>query len=194
MINKNVSIKANEGIKELLKDYSDSFRIYKQRAREEQLLKLPVGATVVPKDVELYGEYKDRFNDKVTEIKYKVKDIIDPIREDLVNQTTDAPDTDAINMVSLLTTRKNVSEDDIYNMLDRYGNNYQVYNAVKDIAIEHEIRVPDHPIDRELENIDNLLANCNQLSLKGAENGHASAGFMSLMGMSVDDAFPIDQE
>ncbi len=193
MIKRDVSIKANEGIKELLKDYSDSYRIIKQSARDEQMLKLPAGA-IAPKNVELYGDYKDRFNNKVTEIKYKVKDIIDPIREDLINQTTDAPDTDAINMVSLLTTRKNVSEDDIYNMLDRYGNNYQVYNAVKDIAIEHEIRVPDHPIDREIENIDNLLANCNQLSLRGAENGHASAGYMSLMGMSVDEAFPIDQE
>ncbi len=193
MIKRDVRIKANEGIKELLKDYSDSFRINKQRAKEEQMLKLPAGARA-PKDVELYGEYKDSFNEKVMEIKYKVKDIIDPIRKDLINQTTDAPDTDAINTVSLLSTRKKVSEDDIYNMLDRYGNNYQVYNAVKDIAIDHEIRVPDHPIDREIENIDNLLANCNQLSLRNAENGHASAGYIALMGMSVDDAFPIDQE
>ncbi len=192
MLEKYESKIANEKIKEQLKRYADSYSRIKEQAKSDYIKSLGPGA-IVPKEVALSGTYAEQFENIIIDVQNKVNDIIEPFMKKLEEKFVEAPSTDEVNMISLLKVRNNLTKDEVFQIADKYGEKPQVYRAIQDIAHDHDIYLIDHPINQQIEDIKSVLKSVNGFSVYDAERDHATSGYMSFIGMSVDNAFPIEE-
>lgn len=181
-------------LKAITKDYADDFKRISERSREERLKTLEPGAKIPASGV-LYGDRaKADFKVKADGYRTRANEIIDRELKVLNDKMTAAPSTEAVNTIQLLKMRKNLTEADINPLMERYGDNIQVYDTLRDIAAQHDInsyRLEQNPLRAKAEKLTDLRTSINNnLRVERAERGYASDGFISFLNATIDDALP----
>ena len=179
----------NEKLRGELNKYCDTYSQLSEAARVNYFKNMKAGE-VAPKQVYLSGVYADEFTKTVDKIKQNVSAILDPVKKQLREEYAVAPSQDAINTITLLGTRKNIDQEELSYIIDMYGDNVQAYNAIRDIASNHNIHLAEHEISSELENVESIERSVSKFSLAEANNGKASEGYVEFIGMNIDTAFP----
>lgn len=186
------------GIKDELKAitnrYADEYEAICESSREEHIKNLKVGAPTPAKGI-LYGDAaKAKFKKKADSYRVQATSIIGNELKRLNDKMTAAPSTEAVNTIQLLKMRSNVTQGDIDALMKRYGDNAQVYDTLRDIAAQHNIRdyaFESNPLREQVEKLNVLKSNLNNnLRIERAERGYASKGFVNFLNAFIDDAFP----
>lgn len=186
--------RTNKELKSILSQFKDSYRIACDSSRNAYMKTLSAGAQV-PKEGMIYGEDRRReFESMCAGYRDKALEILNKVGTELREKATEAPSTEAVNSITLLNMRKNITEDEIDNLLTRYGDNPQAWETIVSIARDHDIHAfNDHPIKRQIEAVDGLARTMERtISAQSANGGHASDGFLAMIEMNIDDVFPIE--
>ena len=178
----------NKQLKDIFSKYVTDFKAAAERSRIETIKNMPSGS-IVPASGKIHGaDERARFKDVCATYRDQVREVMEGERKRLRVKTTDAPSVDAVNAISLLKMRKGISEGEILNLIERYGDNYQAHQALVSIARENGVRgVMDHPLRLQLDGIDQLETSlCREIDIAKAENGHTSPAFQGIVGMTID--------
>lgn len=181
----------NRQLKDIFSRYAADFDRAAERSRIEEIKNIQGGA-VVPVSGKIYGhDARAAFGDVCAGYRDQIRGIMEGERKKIREKITDAPSADAVSAVSLLNMRKDIPENEFRNLLERYGNNYQVYQALASVARENGIHIEDHPLRAQLDGIDRLENSlCREIDIASAEKGHTSGAFQSIVGMTIDSVFP----
>lgn len=182
----------NERLKSEFRRYCDEYSRLSEAAKNDYLKSMKPGERV-PATVALSGEYADRFQNTINSIKENVDSLLKPIEDKLEASITEAPSQDATNTIMLLSARKNIDQAEIDRLVNKYGDNVQSYNAIRDIASQHKIYLGEHPVLADLEAVKTISGSTAGFSVMNANNGKASPGLVSFIEMSIDNAFPSEE-
>lgn len=182
----------NLRINELLDYYTGSYKNLKNAAKEQFIKSMMadgMSGARIPDDVPLSDEMQQEWNDVVQSIRYEITDIINTRYDTIKKAISDAPSTEAVNTITLLNMRKNVTEEDITALMERYGKNPQCYYALRDIAQSHEVYWQgNNGIVDQFEELKILEENVQKISA----NNIVSDGLMSIYKQRVDEVFNED--
>lgn len=184
----------NTELKAITKEYAKDFRNICERSKEERIKSLQPGDPL-PKSGVLYGDdARERFMARAAEHREKALSIVDSELAKIQDELTKAPSTDAVNTLTLLKMRNKVTSEDLRPIMEKYGDNNQVYDTLRDIAAQHNIRdyaYESNPLREQAEKLNGLKSSLNNnLRIDRAEKGYATDGFMSLLDAIIDDALP----
>lgn len=179
---------ANTKLKEIIIGFSDEYRRTAETSRNDYLKTLPAGARI-PVTGKIYqSEKEEAFRDRAKEYRGKADDIFDELLSEVHEAMTKAPTTDAANTISLLSSRSNVTRGEIDHLVETYGDNYQVYRSIQDIASKNGYRIPDHYLGRQEAELGSLKHSVeNVLRYETAsERGDSFGALCSFLGSQVD--------
>ena len=184
----------NKELKAITSAYAKDFKNICERSREERLKSLQPGDPM-PREGVLYGDdARERFMTRAAAHRAKALSIVDGELAKLKDEMTKAPSTDAVNTLTLLKMRNKITPEDLRPIMERYGDNNQVYDTLRDIAAQHEIRdyaFESNPLRVKAEKLNGLKSSLNNnLRIDRAEKGYANDGFMSFLDAVIDDALP----
>lgn len=189
----------NTQLKKIVKNYYDDYDATCRISREERLKELRAGDPIPPEG-RLYGKYKEQFQNRAYDYRNQAMKIIDDELNTINNELAKAPSTEAVNSISLLALRNHSTKKDFDNLLNVYGDNYQAFTTLKDLAIQKDI-IPDlafteHPtvIRKEMVEIArNSLFN-SLWENKTSDPDHNTEGYKELLNITIDNAFEPDPE
>lgn len=184
----------NTELKAITKEYAKDFKNMCERSKEDHIKSLQPGDPM-PREGVLYGDAaKERFNARAAEHRTKALSIVDSELAKIQEEMTKAPSTDAVNTLTLLKMRNKVTPEDLRPIMERYGSNNQVYDTLRDIAAQHNIRdyaFESNPLRVQAEKLNGLKSSLNNnLRIDRAQKGYASDSFMSFLDAVIDDALP----
>ena len=87
---------------------------------------------------------------------------------------TAAPSQEAVNYITTLSMRSNVSESELRAALDKYGENFASYQAIKDVAERNKVYLPSSPIEDAKDQIAQKRRELDCINLSGIEGGRIS--------------------
>lgn len=187
--------KANKELKSILSQFVDAYRMICESSRNAYMKTLSAGDPV-PQEGAIYGEnFKSEFESMSAGYREKALEIVEKKLSGLRDKATEAPSAEAVNSIALLNMRKDITEDEIDNLLTRYGDNVQVWKTLVSIAKAHDIHVfrEDTDLETEIRILTDLEENLEKaLSVTSALKGHATEAFMSMVAMDIDRAFPVE--
>lgn len=144
------------------------------RVPEEETLKLMTPAE------------KDSFNNEIMPLKEKGIFAVNDLLEKIETKKTEAPTTEAVNYVSMLKLKKDISDRDIESAINKYGNTYIVYEALQEIAADNNILVPDNPyenIEESIESVNKVIRSMNANNV--ATQSRGSINFALMMSLET---------
>ncbi len=187
MANVNV-VTIKKDLSKLYHEYIDLYNQYADIAYKTELQNLKAGDRAPQKGGLKTDDLREKFNNQAYDIKTKALDIIDTNIDALKQEKTSAPSVDATNYITLLRTRNDITDRDIDDAINAYGDNYSALKAIQSIARDKNIRVDAYsPIDTLLAGLDEVKANVQRMSAYDAErsNGLATVMFDTTLDMSL---------
>jgi hypothetical protein len=183
---------ANKELKKIMNDFNETYKRVCAQSRDEYIKSLGPGAMIPNDGPRIYTENgKNFFTEECRKYKAKAHEIIDAQINDLKNKITEAPSTEAVNSITLLKLRDSVTEKEISDLMERYGDNVQAYKALNSIAYAHDIKsFGDHPLCDRLDNVEALSASIDKTLVPW--NNHISDGFIGFFNMDIDSVFPAE--
>lgn len=180
----------NSSLKEIMREFNNSYDTFVNAYYTNYIKDLNPGTPLPPKDRIYTDMGKERFNNEVVS-KYRkmVSDIFDDAMRDTHKKLTEIPDADVSTMITMLATRNNVSEEEIYQLIDAYGSNHQVYKALQDVAKKNNINVADDDISNRLDELESLKVSIDKaisLNINGQTNGR---GYCDFLHEPIDEMF-----
>lgn len=101
---------------------------------------------------------------------------------------TVAPDPDALNYITILKTRKQLTTNDLDIAMQKYGNNYACYKALQDISSDRHIPMNyKNDTDDIEETLLSTRRDFDNINVFSCERGHASAGAVAFQSMFIDN-------
>lgn len=92
---------------------------------------------------------------------------------------------------SILRGRTNVTQEEVYGLLVKYGYNALTYRAIASAAAANGMKVDDCPQKVRLDALKELQADiARTITTPSAEVGHATEGFIEMFKMKIDDVIP----
>lgn len=90
--------------------------------------------------------------------------------------------------------RKDITENEVEDLLNRYGDNVQAYSTINSIAKDHGIKVfKDNPIGKDLENVEEVRSLLDKfINYERATSGRTSDGLKSMIELKIDETFPTE--
>lgn len=103
------------------------------------------------------------------------------------------PATDeALRMIYSISVKAIISRDDLDKLIVNYGNNYNAYMLIRNLAKHKYIDYPDHPLNMQVANCERM---CRAIELTMNSNGVTSKGCADsrkkIFDHSVDMYFPV---
>ena len=185
----------NTQIKGIISQFKDAYRTSCEASRNAYMKTLPSGAPI-PKEGVIYGDdYKEEFRSMCCGYRARADEIIDGVIARLKKVMTEAPSSEAVNVVSLLKMRNNLSIEEVRDLLDRYGDNPQTWKAISSIANDHELYVGNHPIYEEMKDVEGLKRSIDKTLTplnSNYTNTNTRDGFLSILNMQIDGALPTE--
>ena len=197
MLSKYQNERTNKDLKAIMSQFRDSYRSMSESSRMEYMKTLAPGAQV-PKEGVIYGdERRSEFETMCRGYRAKASDVIQGAIGDLKKVMTESPSTDAVNTITLLNLRADVTPEEIQDLIGRYGDNVQAYKAIASVANEKGVRGYNlaHPIEiaiRDAEDLERAIE--RSVSAFSAASGHTSDAFISMIDSQIDSVFPVDGE
>lgn len=186
--------KANAELKDILSKFHEDYQITSKASRAQYMNTLPAGRTT-PREGVIYGDaIREDFNNRCAEYRARVRKTIDPVIESLKKHMTQAPDAECASVLSLLNMRDHITKTEVDDLVERYGSNPQAYRTIQSIAHKHDISLEDDDLESRVADIETLRDNLNDtLSMRSAEGGHGTEGFLAMMCASIDQNFPVEE-
>ena len=192
MVTKLESARLNKELKGLMSDYQRSYEILRQKSEDRAKTALRPGQTFHEQKGFYDESSRAEFQDICKGLREKAHALIDGAALEVMAENTKAPSTEAVNVVTLLNARQNVSPEEIDQLMTKYGHDCpMVYKALHEKAESlgyHDFK--PHPITEAAESIEALnrvidrsfdAYNAEQRSM-GATTG--------AFDVTVDSAFP----
>lgn len=194
MLSKSEKARINKELKGLVNEYKQSYEAIRQQSEAKYKTTLQAGATFHPKNGFYYEEDRQAFNAVCDRLREKAHGLIDKAALEVMAQNTAAPSTEAVNVVTLLNARQNVSADEIDQLMTKYGQDCpMVYKALHEKAQAlgyHDFK--PHPIAEEAENMEAVSRIIDRtFSATSAENNIviSAAAFET----TASSAFPAEE-
>lgn len=190
MITKSENARINKELKGLIADYKRDYEILRQKSEAKYKNSLQPGAVFHAQQGFYYEEDKAEFEQICRGLREKAHALIDGATLELMAQNTAAPSTEAVNVVTLLNARQNVSAEEIDQLMTKYGADCpMVYKALYEKAQSlgyHDFK--PHPIAEAAENIEQL----NSVIDRGfnAYNEGNMVATTAALDVTTDAAFP----
>lgn len=168
--------KLQKDITALNREFADRFHKTAESSRREAMEGLKPGDPIPPTG-RIYGEANRRsFENEAAKIRSRGYALIDKAKADLQRQIAEAPKQDAVNAVAMLSHRTNVTRQEVDNLLQVYGDNYQTYQAIRDIAGKNKIYVEPSAIEKGFSAIAGESRAVGSFTLADAESGRVVSG------------------
>lgn len=157
MLSENTKKNAFEKLEEIIDSHYSAYTQAVEQSRSDYLRSLPIGSTA--RIIPLYGSFYtkeglDGFKSRCADSRSEASGIIEKLRADVKAATVAAPSTEAVNTLMLLQMRTTITEEECLDLLDKYGDNLQVYNAISDIARKNKIHLPESELARDAKDIE----------------------------------------
>ena len=176
-------------LKKILDDFADDYRRTSDASRKEYLQTLGPGA-IVPGNGRIYidkqrSEFMERTSNRAGDAHAAISRRVDEVKR----RMTDPPSSEAVNTITLLANRDNLTLQDLEFAAERYGDNYQAFKTLASIGLKNSIRgLGNHPLDEELSalsSMDRTMA--RMLTLAEAEaRGTSLPAVLSWTKMTID--------
>ena len=187
--------RVNNDLKAIFSQLQDVYNTTSVASRNEYLKTLAPGSQV-PEEGLIYGdENKDEVRSMISGLYDRALEILNTYKEKLVEEETAAPEENVVSAISLLSMRETTTLEEINHFLDMYGENYQAFKTIVDIANRHKIRIVEtHPLVIELEELDNLIDAVKKFyfdisTLSAAISDWRIDGILQ----NIDEALPIEE-
>lgn len=183
--------KLKDEIFKLYDEYLESYLIASDIAYDIKLRSLNAGEAAPKKGGLYYEDNRERFNDKAVDLRNKALNIINKALDEIVKVKTAAPSTDAVNYLTLLKSKTQITEEEINNALTTYGENYAVCKALMDLASERKIYgvMYNLDVDKIEAGLKNIIPSVERWSSIDAESG-LSQGSVSFAKMMIEQDIP----
>ena len=189
-------------IKAIYKEWRNTYDRMAEKSRLEEINRRPPEA-MIPKTGMIYGKNnQDAFSNVTLEYKQRARAALADLRAEVEKAKTAAPSEEALRAVQAFQLRdpKGMTPDayaqETQELINRYGENYMINQALHDMAAKEHVRVTSHPLAAEVdafESVDNLIdQTINSFELN--RNGAPSAGQDAIFGFCVDTALGLDPE
>lgn len=186
----------NKELKKIVEDFKQEYTIRMSASENAYRQSLKPGERFMSRRGFYDEANRDGFRKACDAAKEKAHDTINRLASDIMEQTTKAPSTEAVNAISLLASRKDVSADEIDMFMTKYGLDCPLaYKSLKEIAEAHGYHdFKDHPLADQAENIQMVVNSINRTfdPVRAEQKGvvASTAGFC----VNVDQAFPTEAE
>lgn len=178
-------------LKTIVHAFADNYKSAAQRSWEEQVKRLGPGTTSPQLGRFFTVEERGKFDDFAAGQREKLRRAVSGVSAEIDKMRTEAPSSEAVNAITMLGMRSSISEDELYAAADRYGSNYMAYKAIRDIGAKNKIFIPEkHAADRMADGLSSVDRIAADMITSTAENGRWSAGYLAMVDMTIDDAFP----
>lgn len=178
-------------LSKIYRNYATDYDFISTASFDKYRKDLKPGQIVEEKGRFFFPDDEQRFIELAREHRDKGLEIVNHVRSEIRKAKSEAPSTDAVNYISMLRNQKNITDRDIDAAVERYGNNYTAYRAIRDIAIEWKIyNYGEDPIDKVDRGLDDVEANLNKMGdtfnmqKKGFNSGHCHI-FDAMLDMSI---------
>lgn len=180
----------NKQLKQAITDFKDTYKRTCKKSREDYLNSAGVGSQVrIPKENEICTrEARDAFQNDCTAYRHRIAEILKPVYADLEATATEPPTTEAVNAISLLQNRNNVSPLEIDLMVKKYGGNASAYNAIVSIAEKnHNYRYQPHTVEDDIKTVQSLEeCLCRNINASKIVSNGFSDGLAATLALEVD--------
>ena len=184
----------NKDLKTIISQYLDDYKAICNSSRNDYIKTLVPGSPVPPEGAIYTDEKKSEFRSIVDGYRTKAFSIIDKAYEDLKDKSTAAPSSDAVNSIALLNMRKEISEKDISDLLNAYGDNYQAYSTINSIARDHGIKTfKDHRIKEDMDGVGEIESAMDKfINYQRTTSGRSGDGLRAMIEARIDEVFPVE--
>lgn len=145
-------------LRELADEYRRSYEDLQQTSEAKYKTTLQAGAVFHPQKGFYYEEDRQAFQKKSASLRKKAHDIVDKATLEVMAQNTAAPSAEAVNMLAVLNARKDVSANEIDQLMTVYGHDCpMIYKALREKAQElgyHDFK--PHPVTEEAEGLEDI--------------------------------------
>lgn len=178
---------ANKRINKIIDDFKNDFANYASATRASYMKTLAPGEKVPGTNRIYTAEGIAEFKDKAERYRLSANAVLDECLEDIRTAKTESPDSSAVNVLSLMSARNNVTIDELHDVLERYGSNYQVYRLCQDIAKRNDLGIlGDHPIQNRDRDIHDLRMNLDRLFNYEDACNRADGSFYDFIQANID--------
>lgn len=184
----------NKELKGIAQDFEREYNIRMNASENAYRQSLKPGQQFIPHKGFYDERNRDEFRKVCDSAKEKAHGVINRLASDILDATTKAPSTEAVNAISLLASRKNVSADEIDMFMTKFGLDCPLaYKSLKEIAEAHGYHdFKDHPLAEQAEGIQTVVNSIERTfnPFNAEQNGvvASTAGFCA----NVDQAFPTE--
>ena len=191
MVSKTESARLNKELKGLVDEYKRSYEILRQKSEDGYKATLQPGQTFHAQQGFYDAGSKEEFAAICKNLREKAHALMDSAALEIMAENTKAPSTEAVNVVTLLNARQNVSADEIDQLMTKYGHDCpMVYKALHEKAESlgyHDFK--QHPIVEAAENMEMLNSTIDRcFDVYSAENSMVAT--TAAFEVTVDNAFP----
>lgn len=185
---------ANFRLKNLVDTFGQDFETSAEASRVA-FMQSARGGDMIPVPGRFYSEEaRDQFQERCLGYAAQAQQIIDTMTTTLRTVLAEAPSEEAVRVIQLLMLRKDLTEEEIYNLLEVYGDNAQAYKAIASVAAEKGLFVTPCPVDQRLKTYADLAASLEKtFTATSAEGGHASDGYLSMLKWMIDNVIPVEE-
>ena len=194
MLSKYENERINKELKGIVDEYKRSYSIMREKSEAKYKTTLKPGAVFNPRSGFYYDEDRQAFTDVCNRLKVRAHDLVNKATLEVIDKNLTAPSTEAVNMLTLLNTRQNISADEIDQLMTKYGQDCpMVYKALHEKAQAlgyHDFK--PHPITEAVENIEAMskaIDSC--ISSDRAEYNLVSS--TAALNVTIDQAFSIGE-
>lgn len=181
-----------EELSKVFHEFVDEYKRATNASRERRLKELRPGESAPDNKPRFYqNDIRQSFAEWCEKQRAKVDEIIAGEIKELDARITAPPSDEATNAINLFTKRNNIDKEEVSLMFDRYGNNVQSYNVIRDFANEHGVRVnmPHPDVDRRTSLLNLRDELHGAISLSEAERGYATDGIASMVDLKIDGVY-----
>lgn len=178
-------------LKSLISQFRDTFLTTSEASRGVKIRSLNPGEKIPAKGALYDNEHIETFNAYSLSARDRMRNILDKESEDLKKKMAEAPSVEAVNALTVLNMRNNISQDEINSFIDNYGDNYQAYKAIASIASDKGLNTwkssKVNDIDSTLKKIEELRSNLEKaLTTSSAMAHHDKNGYYEMLNMMID--------
>ena len=147
----------NKHLKGLADEYQQEYDKLHQASYNHFLKSMKPGQ-VIPQNKAFYDSvYEGSFHSLCADLQTRARMYISDALQDLNRQANEAPTQEALTAVQMVAMRKNITERDIYRLIDAYGSNPMTYTTIQDIAAQHDIHgFENSPVYEQIEELEAL--------------------------------------
>ena len=192
--------RAKAAAKQALQEWHNNFLTTAHASRNEEISLVGAGGRI-PDEGRIYGErHRAMFEDYSTQKREAAVKALSDYARELDEKITKAPDDEALRAMQAFALLKNPGKSApadareayaqrVDQMMNQYGSNVMVYDALQQMAEEAGIyNFNPHALHAERQQLDNAIRSIERhVNLMSADGGYADGWHFDLMEQAIDN-------